>query len=50
MNSEQRRELWLKLYREERAKLTPAFTGRLTGQQVAYAKGQVTRRFKALGL
>lgn len=46
-DSTQRRNLYLSLVREERAKLIPN-CGRLSGQQVAYAKGRATIRFAEL--
>ena len=51
LNSKERRELWAKLYKEARAKLivNPSLK-KLSGQQIAYAKGQATKQFFALGL
>lgn len=34
----------VKFLREEKAKLTPYMPNRLTGQQIAYAKGRAIKR------
>jgi hypothetical protein len=49
MNSQERREMFAKLIREQLSKMTPN-CGRFSGQQVAYAKGRAWKRMQEMGL
>ena len=45
MTTDERRDLYARLVRDELRKLTPSMPGRYSGQQVAYAKGRAGRHF-----
>lgn len=46
---EQRKEIALRLLKEEKAKVTPSMPGRLSGQQVSYYRGRAKKRMLEMG-